>query len=166
MRKILAAVLGALGWLENIFCSIALMPLRLAGFSVPRMPAAPEIAPMPSLPASGLTAADLAMSRRREASIVTGYASDVLLSGDAPMPPRLSRAVKEWAAGLRAPELKLLLRAGQDGVFRQLTGEGLVAGVPKLSPLPPVARSLEPPRRRKSEELRELVPMPAGSILG
>ena len=106
------------------------------------------------------------MSRRREASIVTGYAADILMHGDAPMPPKLSRAVKDWAQGLRPDELKLLLRAGQDAVFQHISGQGLVTGVPKLSPLPPRKAPAPAAIPRRYEDLHELVPMPAISILG
>jgi hypothetical protein len=144
LRRILAGLKGIFGWCLGAIGMAITFPFRLFGGGY--APALPEIrqpGPMPSLtrPPTGLTPADLAKSDARNAGMIISWAAEHVRTGAAVVPDRLPRGVKSWLPGLRHGELMALIKADLQRVSDHISGKGLIAGVPKVGPLP-----AQPPR--------------------
>lgn len=80
---------------------------------------------------------DMQKMWRDHAIVLQSWCADaVAMGGPMPIPPRLPRAIRQWAPGLSPDECREIYRSSETAVSAHLQGLFNIPGVRKVAPLP------------------------------
>ncbi|MFL9499141.1 hypothetical protein DNX69_06525 [Rhodopseudomonas palustris] len=140
--RILSAIAAALRAVFSAGRAAIVLPFRLlgsiggGGYTLPpedeedEPVVAPAVPPVPVL--------DLQEHWRDQAIVLQSWCADAVAMGrPMPIPPRLPRAVQEWAPGLSPDECRAIYRSSEAVVSAHVQGLFDIPGVRKVAPLLP-----------------------------
>ncbi|MHB8271410.1 hypothetical protein [Bradyrhizobium sp.] len=144
LRGIVAGLQKALSIVGAAFTWLITLPYRMYLADSASMLPEPQFATLPADPTDalarpqpGLTPQDLAVHRQRQVLDVVRFISRALRTGDqSELGKSLSKDLRAWLRGLTRPELQALVRSDMEGISNHIAGTALVAGVPRVTPLP------------------------------
>ncbi|ACF02296.1 hypothetical protein Rpal_3797 [Rhodopseudomonas palustris TIE-1] len=138
---ILSAIAGALRSVFAAGRAVMSLPFRLlgsigeGGYVMP--PEDDEDEPIVAQATPPAPVFDLQEIWRDHAIVLQSWCADaVAMGGPMPIPPRLPRAVQQWAPGLSPDECREIYRSSETAVSAHLQGLFDIPGVRKVAPLP------------------------------
>jgi hypothetical protein len=144
LRGILAGLRKAFGAAWSVFTWVITLPYQMYMAQSESMLPEPQFAQLPPDPTDvparsqpGLTPQDLAVHRQRQVLDVVRFIAAALRDDDQTVLGKsLSKDLRAWLPGLTRSELQALVRTDLAGISDHIAGAALVAGVPKVTPLP------------------------------